>query len=84
MTFVFLGLFLVLMAMVVRSSLKKPGAFLKAGIHVLGGLVGLWLCDLLLSLLGFAIPINVFTVILVGMLGFPGVLALAALQVLGI
>lgn len=84
MTLVFLGLLVVLMVMIVRSSLHKPGWLLKAGIHILGGVVGLWLCDLVLSLLGFAIPINAFTVIVVGMLGFPGVLALAALQAMGI
>lgn len=84
MTLIFLILFLVLIALVVKSSLGKPGIFLKAGIHILGGIVGLWLGDLVLSLLGFAIPINVFTVVVVGLLGFPGVVALAALQIVGV
>lgn len=84
MTFVFLGLLLVLMFLVARSSLRKPGLWLRLSIHVLGGIVGLWIFDLALSLIGFAVPINVFTVILVGILGLPGVLALSALQFLGI
>ncbi|HVJ50713.1 pro-sigmaK processing inhibitor BofA family protein [Desulfitobacterium sp.] len=84
MTFLFLGLFIVLMGLVIRSSLGKPNLFLKLSIHILGGIVGLWLLDLILSVLGFGIPINLFTVLIVGVLGFPGVLALAGLQALGI
>jgi len=84
MTLIFLGLTLVLMAFVVRSTLGRPNKFIKAVIHILGGIVGLWLVDLLISILGIAIPINVFTVGLVALLGFPGVLMLLALQVLGI
>jgi len=84
MTLLFLGLTVVLMALVVRSTLRRPNKLLKAGIHVLGGIVGLWIVDLCLSILGIAIPINAFTVILVAILGFPGVLMLLALQVLGI
>lgn len=84
MTFVFLGLFVILLALVVRSSLGQPRAFLKVLIHILGGVVGLWLCNLLLSIIGFDIPINFFTILLVGLLGFPGVMVLTVLQFLGI
>ena len=84
MTLVFLGLFLLLMGLVVRSSLRKPRTILKVSIHILGGVVGLWVVDLGLSLIGFSIPINVFTVSVVGLLGFPGVLTLTALQIMGI
>jgi inhibitor of the pro-sigma K processing machinery len=84
MTLIFLGLFILLIVLVVRSALGKPNLFLKLVIHMLGGIVGLWLFDFLLSILGYEIPINFFTIILVGLLGFPGVLALAVLQVLGI
>ena len=84
MTFIFLGLLMVLMFLVARSSLKKTGLFLRLSIHVLGGIVGLWIFDLVLSLLGFAIPMNAFTIIRVGLLGLPGVLALSVLQFLGI
>ncbi|WP_425805840.1 pro-sigmaK processing inhibitor BofA family protein [Desulfitobacterium sp. Sab5] len=84
MTFLFLGLLIVLMGLVVHSSLKKPNLFLKLLIHILGGIVGLWLLDLVLSILGFGIPINLFTIVIVGLLGFPGVLALAGLQILGV
>lgn len=83
-TLVFLGLLLVLMALVVRSSLGQPNLFLRVSIHVLGGIVGLWMFDLLLSILGLEIPINVFTVIIVGLLGLPGVITLSILQFLGI
>lgn len=84
MTLVFLGLLLVLMALVIRSALGQPNLFLRAMIHVLGGIVGLWLVDLLLSILGLEIPINVFTILIVGLLGFPGVVTLSILQFLGI
>lgn len=84
MTFIFLGLFIVLLALVIRSSLGQPRVFLKVSIHILGGIVGLWLCNLLLSVIGFDIPINFFTILLVGLLGFPGVMALSVLQLLGI
>jgi len=84
MTLIFLGLFILLIGLVVRSALGKPNLFLKLIIHMLGGIVGLWLFDFLLSILGYAIPINYFTITLVGLLGFPGGLALAVLQFLGI
>ncbi|MDP4159597.1 MAG: pro-sigmaK processing inhibitor BofA family protein [Bacillota bacterium] len=84
MTLIFLGLLILLITLVVRSSLGKPNLFLKVTIHMLGGVVGLWLLDFLLSVLGFAVPINFFTIILVGLLGFPGVVVLAVLQFLGI
>lgn len=84
MTLIFLGLFFVLIALVIRSSLGKPNLFLKVIIHMLGGVVGLWLLDFLLSILGVSIPINFFTILLVGLLGFPGVVVLAVLQFLGV
>ncbi|WP_459927573.1 pro-sigmaK processing inhibitor BofA family protein [Desulfosporosinus burensis] len=84
MTLIFLGLFILLIGLVVRSALGKPNLFLKLIIHMLGGIVGLWLFYFLLSILGYAIPINIFTIAMVGLLGFPGVLALTVLQLLGI
>ncbi|GAB6151995.1 pro-sigmaK processing inhibitor BofA family protein [Desulfosporosinus burensis] len=81
---IFLGLFILLIGLVVRSALGKPNLFLKLIIHMLGGIVGLWLFYFLLSILGYAIPINIFTIAMVGLLGFPGVLALTVLQLLGI
>ncbi len=84
MTFVFLGLLVLLLVLVVRSSLSRPRFLLKALIHVLGGIVGLWLFDVLLSVIGIEIPINYFTILMVGVMGFPGVLVLTALQFLGI
>lgn len=84
MTFIFLGLFIVLLVLVVVASLKKPNKLIKLSIHVLGGVVGLWLVDLLLSVFAVEIPINVFTVSLVAILGFPGVIVLTALQLIGI
>lgn len=84
MTYVFLGLTVILIVAVVKASLARPNALLKLIIHTLGGIVGLWLIDLLLSIVGFAIPINPFTIVLVGFLGFPGVLLLGVLQMLGI
>ena len=51
MTLIFLGLFILLIGLVVRSALGKPNLFLKLIIHMLGGIVGLWLFDFLLSIL---------------------------------
>ncbi|MGI6450542.1 MAG: pro-sigmaK processing inhibitor BofA family protein [Desulfitobacteriia bacterium] len=84
MTLLFLGLFIILMGLVVFSSLRKPNRFVKFTIHVLGGVVGLWLVDLLLSVFTVEIPINIFTVCLVAILGFPGVLVLTVLQLIGV
>jgi len=84
MTLIFLGLLILLIGLVVRSSLGRSNLFLKIAIHMLGGIVGLWLIDFLLSIPGYVIPINFFTILLVGLLGFPGVLALVVLQFLGI
>jgi len=83
-TLIFLGLFVLLMVLVVKSSLSQPHIFLKGAIHILGGIVGMWVMDILLSVFGVEIPINLFTILLVGVLGFPGVIALSALQLLGI
>ncbi|RNC28648.1 MAG: hypothetical protein AWM53_01308 [Candidatus Dichloromethanomonas elyunquensis] len=84
MTLVFLGLFIILLGLVVAASLRKPNKLIKLLIHMLGGVVGLWLVDLLLSVFAVEIPINVFTVSLVAILGFPGVIVLTALQLIGV
>lgn len=84
MTLIFLVLLILLVILVVRSTIGKPNLFIKVLMHILGGIVGLWLFDFLLSILGLAIPINFFTIIIVGLLGFPGVLTLAVLQFLGV
>ncbi len=84
MTIVFLGLFIILLTLVGIASLRKPNKLIKLSIHVLGGVVGLWLVNLLLSVFTVEIPINAFTVSLVSILGFPGVIVLTALQLIGI
>jgi inhibitor of the pro-sigma K processing machinery len=84
MTLIFLGLFIALVVLVIRSTIGRPNVVLKILIHILGGIVGLWLLDFVLSVVGFTIPINFFTVVLVGFLGFPGAAILAVLQFLGI
>jgi len=84
MTLLFLGLFILLLGLIVYTSLRKPNRLLKFCIHILGGIVGLWLVDLLLSVFSLEIPINLFTVCLVAILGFPGVIVLTILQIFGI
>ena len=84
MTFVFLGLFVLLLTLVVIASLRKPNKLIKLAIHILGGIVGLWIVNLLLSVFNFEVPINIFTILLVALLGFPGVVVLTVLQFLGI
>ena len=84
MTLIFAGLFLLLLGLVVFTSLKKPNKLIKIAIHILGGIVGLWIIDLLLCVFGMEIPINVFTIITVALLGFPGVIVLTVLQLFGI
>jgi inhibitor of the pro-sigma K processing machinery len=66
------------------ASLRKPNKLINLFIHILGGIVGLWVVDLLLSIFSFEIPINIFTVSVVAILGFPGVIVLAVLQLIGI
>lgn len=65
MTFVFMILFVILLLLVVISSLRRPNQLIRVMIHMLGGVVGLWLINLLLSVVNIQIPINIFTVILV-------------------
>lgn len=84
MTLVFLGLFVVLLALIARNALNKTNKLLKLAIHALGGVVGLWLIDLLLSVFTVEIPINVFTISTVALLGFPGAILLTVLQLIGI
>jgi len=84
MTLIFMGLLVILMVLVVKSSLSQTGLWLKVAIHILGGVVGLWLVDLMLSVVGLSVPINVFTILVVGLLGFPGVGMLTLMQVIGL
>lgn len=84
MTFVFSGLFILLMALIVIASLRKPNRLIKLTIHILGGVVGLWVVNLLLGVFSLEVPINVFTICLVALLGFPGVVVLTVLQLMGI
>ncbi|NLL52649.1 MAG: sigmaK-factor processing regulatory BofA [Peptococcaceae bacterium] len=84
MTIIFAGLSILLLALIVVASLKKPHKFIKLAIHILGGIVGLWIVDLFLSVFGLEIPINVFTIGTVALLGFPGVIVLTILQLFGI
>jgi inhibitor of the pro-sigma K processing machinery len=51
---------------------------------MLGGIVGLWLINLLLSVGDIQVPINIFTVLLVAFLGFPGAIILTVFQFIGI
>ncbi|ADY54535.1 sigmaK-factor processing regulatory BofA [Syntrophobotulus glycolicus DSM 8271] len=84
MTFVFMILFVILLLLVVISSLRRPNQLIRVMIHMLGGVVGLWLINLLLSVVNIQIPINIFTVILVAFLGFPGVIVLTVFQFIGV
>ncbi|NLO96482.1 MAG: sigmaK-factor processing regulatory BofA [Peptococcaceae bacterium] len=84
MTLIFIGLFILLLVLIVVSSLKKPYKVIKFAIHILGGIVGLWIVDLFLGVFGIEIPINVFTICTVALLGFPGVIVLTILQLCGI
>ena len=84
MTFVFLGLFILLLLLLTIASLRKPNKLIKFTIHILGGVVGLWMVNLFLSVFNLEVPINIFTVCLVALLGFPGVVVLTVLQLIGI
>jgi inhibitor of the pro-sigma K processing machinery len=84
MTLIFLGLFILLLVLVIITALRKPNKLIKLSIHILGGIVGLWLVNLLLSVFALEIPINVFTILLVALLGLPGVIVLTALQLIGL
>lgn len=54
----------------------------KAGTHLLGGMVLLVLFNLVGSLWGFTIGVNFFSGIMVGLLGLPGLAMLILLRVI--
>ena len=52
----------------------------KLLIHTACGLVCLWLLNLCAGITGLAIPINAITAFIAGVLGVPGILLLALIQ----
>lgn len=54
----------------------------KVLIHAAGGFACLWLLNLVSGVTGIFFPINLFTVLTAGILGLPGIGALALVEVL--
>ena len=52
----------------------------KLAINAAGGLVCLWLLNLISGFTGILFPINLITALIAGFLGLPGIAALALLQ----
>ena len=53
-------------------------------LNIVLGIVVLWLINKFGTTLGISIPINIVTALVVGILGFPGVIILVLLNLIGI
>lgn len=54
----------------------------KLGLNAAGGLLSLWLLNLISGFTGILFPINAVTALIAGFLGLPGIAALAVLQLI--
>ncbi|MDR3270964.1 MAG: pro-sigmaK processing inhibitor BofA family protein [Peptococcaceae bacterium] len=84
MTLILLGISLILMAVLLVTYIRAPKGLIRMGLHVILGLAGLWLLNLVLSVADISIPINTFSVLFVGLLGLPGLGVLIVLRILGV
>ncbi len=72
---------LLLAKFVLRVNTKR---LVELIINILLGIVVLWLINKFGGSLGIAIPINIITALVVGILGLPGVIILLLLNLIGI
>ncbi len=83
LTLVFLVFAVGFITLLVGKLMFQPAKLLvKLGINSLIGILMLWLVNFLGSYVGFSIPLNPFTVIVTGLLGFPGLAMLGILEFL--
>lgn len=72
---------LLLAKFVLRVNTKR---LVELIINILLGIVVLWLINKFGGSLGIAIPINIITALVIGILGLPGVIILLLLNLIGI
>lgn len=72
---------LMLCILLFRLFLYPMKLVFKLAIHVLGGLLCLWLLNSISVYTGILFPINTFTVLLAGFLGVPGIVLMALLEI---
>ena len=81
MQLVFAGLFLVFLIYLVGKIVVKPFRLIfKIFFNSLFGVLLLWGYNFIGNFIGIVIPINVFTVLLSGFLGIPGLIVLIILN----
>ncbi len=82
-TLILLIIFCLVGILFMRNSVKHPSKLLgKAAVNSLLGIGLLWLLNSLGHFIGLSIPLNVFTVLVTGALGVPGLAMLGILQVI--
>lgn len=66
-----------------RNFIKHPSRLLgKAAVNSLLGIGLLWLLNSLGYFVGFTVPLNLFTVLVTGALGIPGIAMLGILELI--
>ncbi|MBR2410933.1 MAG: pro-sigmaK processing inhibitor BofA family protein [Clostridia bacterium] len=78
----FLFVLLILSGMVLLIFSIKKLTFLKLMLSVFSGLAALFSCDLLFSLFGQNMPLNIYTAVISAAGGIPGVILLTLLKLL--
>lgn len=73
---------LILLVLLVRLMLSSIKWIWKIGINSLCGLLCLWLVNGMAPVTGLVIPVNPVTVTVTGILGLPGIVVLALVQLL--
>ena len=68
--------------LVLRFVVKQVGCLWKMAVNSASGFICLWLLNLLSGLTGIVFEINLFTCLLVGILGIPGIILLVIGQLL--
>ncbi|MBQ3537973.1 MAG: pro-sigmaK processing inhibitor BofA family protein [Clostridia bacterium] len=72
--------YMAILALIVIVFMIKKMTFSKSILSVLTGLASLFACDLMLSFFGGNMPINIYTLLISGFAGIPGVILLTLLR----
>ena len=72
--------YIAILALIVIVFMIKKMTVSKSILSVLTGLASLFACDLMLSFFGDNMPINIYTLLISGFAGIPGVILLTLLR----
>lgn len=72
--------YIAILALIVIVFMIKKMTVSKSILSVLTGLASLFACDLMLSFFGGNMPINIYTLLISGFAGIPGVILLTLLR----